>query len=91
MIEDDPKFAQYMRDNKESFGKIVTAIVDSYPIIKTYTGNVDVGTLASNLLKDPKSIREVLESYQAGGVSMVVAQGAKFLAKNGPSGTYSHF
>jgi len=85
MIEDDPNFAQYMRDNKESFGKIVTAIVDSYPIIKTYTGNVDVGTLASNLLKDPKSIREVLESYQSGGVSMV-AQGAKFLAKKAMDG-----
>ncbi|MFK7968347.1 MAG: hypothetical protein AB8B68_04250 [Rickettsiaceae bacterium] len=80
MIEDDPNFAQYMKENKESFGKIVTAIVDSYPIIKTYTGSADVGTLASNLLEDPKSIREVVEGYQAGGISMV-AQGAKFLAK----------
>ncbi len=80
MIEDDPKFAQYMKDNQDSFSKIVTAIVDSYPAIKTYTGNLPVGELAANLLKDPKSIREVIEGYQNGGVTMV-AQGAKFLAK----------
>jgi len=80
MIEEDPKFAQYMRDNRESFSKIVTAIVDSYPDIKTYTGNLPVGELAANLLKDPKSIREVIEGYQKGGVTML-AQGAKFLAK----------
>lgn len=61
MIEEDPKFAKYMRDNQESFSKIVTAIVDSYPAIKTYTGNLPVGELAANLLKDPKSIREVIE------------------------------
>ncbi|MFK7973240.1 MAG: pentapeptide repeat-containing protein, partial [Rickettsiaceae bacterium] len=79
MIEEDHKFAQYMRDNKESFNKIVTAIVDSYPMIKTYTGNVSVGTLAANLLQDPKQIREVVEGYQAGGVQMV-KQGEKFLA-----------
>jgi hypothetical protein len=68
-----------MRDNQESFSKIVTAIVDSYPAIKTYTGNLPIGELAANLLKDPKSIREVIEGYQKGGVAMV-AQGAKFLA-----------
>ena len=79
MIEEDPNFAQYMRDNQESFSKIVTAIVDSYPAIKTYTGNLPIGELAANLLKDPKSIREVIEGYQKGGVAMV-AQGAKFLA-----------
>ena len=73
MIEEDPKFAQYMRDNRESFSKIVTAIVDSYPDIKTYTGNLPVGELAANLLKDPKSIREVIEGYQKGGVTMLEA------------------
>lgn len=80
MIEEDPKFAQYMRDNQESFSKIVTAIVDSYPAIKIYTGNLPVGELAANLLKDPKSIREVIEGYQKGGVSMLT-RSAKFLAK----------
>jgi len=80
MIEEDPKFAKYMRDNQESFSKIVTAIVDSYPAIKTYTGNLPVGELAANLLKDPKSIREVIEGYQKGGVTMVT-KGAKFLAQ----------
>lgn len=80
MIEEDPDFAKYMRDNQESFSKIITAIVDSYPAIKTYTGNLPVGTLAAKLLEDPKSIRELIEGYQSGGVTMVT-QGAKFLAK----------
>ena len=80
MIEEDPDFAKYMRDNQESFSKIITAIVDSYPAIKTYTGNLPVGTLAAKLLKIRKSIRELIEGYQSGGVTMVT-QGAKFLAK----------
>lgn len=80
MIEEDLDFAKYMRDNQESFSKIITAIVDSYPAIKTYTSNLPVGTLAAKLLEDPKSIRELIEGYQSGGVTMVT-QGAKFLAK----------
>jgi hypothetical protein len=59
--------------------------VDSYPAIKACTSNILVGELAANLLKDQKSIREVIEGYQKGGVTMVT-KGAKFLAQKALDG-----
>lgn len=78
-MEDDPAFNQYIQENKGNFSKIITAVIDKAPAIKTYTSGANVGDIAAAILKDPKSIRELVESYENGIAATVYTLGKKVL------------
>ncbi|WP_316353287.1 pentapeptide repeat-containing protein [Candidatus Trichorickettsia mobilis] len=93
LIDKDPQFKQYMKDNKENFAKIVTAVIDRSPNFKSYTNGADVGHVASGILENPKVIKDLVEGYEKyanskGKIETVVAAtsigvaGLKIAAQN---------
>jgi uncharacterized protein YjbI with pentapeptide repeats len=83
LIETDPEFSKYLRDNQENFGKIFNAAISKMPEVQQYIGNADVGSLISSVIKDPASIRQLIEGYDAyqktGSKTALAMAGTTFL------------
>ena len=74
-IEESPDFKQYLTKNEENFGKILKIAAANVPALKSAFAGLDVGSVAGTelihqLLKDPKGIRELIESYEKGYVNV---------------------
>jgi len=79
MMERDAGFKAYIETNKDNFSQIVNAVIDKAPLIKTYTSGVNVGNIVTEIIKDPASIREGLEAFEAGSKFGMMKVAAKKL------------
>jgi uncharacterized protein YjbI with pentapeptide repeats len=83
LIEQDPEFMKYLQSNRENFAKIINAAVNQMPEVQKYLGTADVGTVISHLIKDPVSIRGLMEGvdqFQKTGSQVALASaGTRFI------------
>ncbi len=80
LVENDKEFKEQLNKNRKNLGKIVEKTIDNIPMIKQYTGEMSIKDLTSNLLKDPKGLKELIQSYQKGGKNLAWG-GMKFVTK----------
>lgn len=83
MIENDQEFNNYLKTNSDNFAKIFSAAIDKMPEIQSYLGDADVGKVLSSVIKDPRSIRELVEGYdqyqKTGSRVALAAAGTRFI------------
>ena len=75
-IEKNDDLKQYLQINEDNFAIIIKVVVDKAPVLKHYISGLDVGELVDknfihHVLKDPKGIRELIESYEKGKVALI--------------------
>ena len=74
-MDESPEFKKYLLANEENFAKIIKIALDKVPAVKSYIGGKDIGELANKnlvhqLIKDPKGILKLIESFEKGNIAL---------------------
>jgi hypothetical protein len=81
LLEEDPELSKQLNNNRGDLGKIAQNVIDNIPFLKGYLGEMKVDELASNIIKDPKGLREGIEAYQKGGKALAWGAGKLIVNK----------